>query len=83
MKDAFIYGWNQPGYSPELAEGPMPWGEARDSLLWEVERSGEDAFGTNSAQLDRVAEILRTAETSADIEIGCGTWVLFILTAEA
>lgn len=32
------YGWNVPGYMPDAAEGAETWQDARDALVWELER---------------------------------------------
>lgn len=77
----FCCGWNQPGYTPEMVEGDFGWTEARDMLLWEVQRSDEGAWGATEDQLNSAASTLECAVEGKEIEIPCGTWVLFVLKA--
>lgn len=44
------YGWNVPGYSPDAAEGADTWEDARDALVWELERwESEDESSYDAA----------------------------------
>lgn len=77
----WTYGWNQPGYMPDETQECETWADARDALLWEVQRWDVGGFGETEAQLDSAASTLECAVDGADIEIPCGTYVLFVLRA--
>jgi len=83
MPAQFVYGWNRPGFMPDfVSEEAMDWNEAREALLWEVERWDEQDDMT-SAQLDKAAAWLRNDHLTphAGIEVECGAYVLFVQEA--
>jgi hypothetical protein len=81
----YVYGWNTPGYMPDfVSEEPMDWNEAREALLWEVER-WDETDSMSSEQLDAAEYALKDwgiNPTPRDLEFPCGNLNLFILRAE-
>lgn len=77
------YGWNQPGYLPDTSDAAESWEGARDALVFELERADEGAFGATEAQLETAAAELKGAPEGEPVEIPCGTFVLWIMRADA
>lgn len=77
----FVYGWNVPGYMPDTVEAAETWVEARDALLWEVERW--DALEEDSeAALGDAERTIKAAPHGVEFEVQCGRYVLFVARRE-
>jgi hypothetical protein len=75
----WVYGCNTPGYLPDepYAEAAT-WVQARDALLWDVERADEGAWSASMDQIDAAEAALRDAAEGKPFAIPCGSFVLCV-----
>ena len=83
MTSKWCYGWNHPGYMPDTSETCDTWSDARDALIWELERLDCDASTCSEAELDHAIALIAGASDGQEIEVRCGAYVYFILCAGA
>lgn len=75
----WVYGANMPGYMPdEEYREAETWAEARDALLWDVERADEGAWGADAGELDVAERELREAPADEPFAVRCGRFVLCV-----
>jgi hypothetical protein len=79
----WTYGWNAPGYMPDCEPTECEtWGEARDGLLWEIERwesFDPEAMEAEHAKADAVVAELKAAtageEFTSGLFMGVVCWI--------
>lgn len=79
-------GWNRPGYLPEGDDNPFlyaSWREARDALVWELERAdfadqeAEETLAWGDA-LDHAIATLQGAVEGEACAVPFDGWVFFV-----
>jgi len=74
----WAYGWNMPGYMPDNSEGCETWADARDALVWELERLDCDDSTCSAEECDHAIALLSGAIEGQELDIRCGRYVYFI-----
>lgn len=78
MTSKWCYGWNQPGYMPDTSETCDTWSDARDALIWELERGDYNESTCSEAELDHAIAVLAGASEGQELDVRCGAYVYFI-----
>jgi hypothetical protein len=86
---SWSYGWNVPGYMPDTSEGCETWADARDALVWELERldcddstcSAEDCDDStcSAEECDHAIALLAGASEGQELDVRCGRYVYFVM----
>jgi hypothetical protein len=74
----WAYGWNLPGYMADNCEGFDTWAEARDGLIWELERLDCDDSTCSEAERDHAIALIAGASEGQELDVRCGSYVYFI-----